>query len=114
VKTMTEAVRCTVDGKLYEVEFRGETVCKIFTISYRHNRRNGRIETCRLHQWSASGYSRHDCDPKVVEAAWHARNQGGNESDAETVITQLRARHARLVSEAEKVEATIATLEARS
>ncbi len=114
-KPLTEAIRCTVDGKLYEVKFRGKAVCKISAISYRHNRRNGRIETCRLQHWSPNGYSRHDCDPKVVEAAWRVRDQGGgNESDAEMVMSQLRERHARLLREAEKVGATIAALEAQS
>jgi hypothetical protein len=107
-----EAVRCTVDDRLYEVEFYGKSVTRISAIHYRCNGRNGRIETLRYSHWYGSGWGRYgDPDPDIVEAARRARGQVSTGSDREAAIAQLGARHARLMRDAEKVEATIASLQ---
>ena len=98
-----EAVRCTVDGKLYEVVFRGASVCDVSALHYRHRAGRGdHIETIRHRH-------RRELDPVIVEAARRARGRSGTER--ETAIAQLRDRHARLLRQAEKVETTIAILQ---
>jgi hypothetical protein len=105
-----EAVRCTVDGRLYEVEFRGASVCYVFSVSYRN--RDGRVDELRRRCWNAA-YPWHysSLDPAIVEAAKRARSRGDAGVSREAAIAQLRDRHARLLRQAEKVEATIAILQ---
>jgi hypothetical protein len=106
-------VRCVVDGELYEVEFHGANV---WSGSLVHNRNSGgRIEVIRRRIWSAHRqFCRRDLDPAVVEAARRARGRTVAETlrfNREASIKQLRDRYARLMRDAEKVEATIAILQ---
>jgi superfamily II helicase len=98
------SVRCTVDGRLYEVRFyRGEarTIHRIV-----HRSRNGRIAELK--------YRQDEFDPLVVNAA---RRESGRKNaqlpsrDSEAAIAQLWARHARLLRDVEKVKAMIALME---
>lgn len=115
VETINEAVRCTVDGRLYEVEFHGKSVTRISTVHYRHNRRNGRIETLRYHLWTTLGrHNRREPDPNVIDAARRSRGQSKKESDHEMAISQLRERRVRLMRDVEKVEALIAALQQKT
>jgi hypothetical protein len=105
-----EAVRCTVDGKLYEVEFRGASACYVFSVSHRN--RDGRVDELRRRCWNAA-YPWHysSLDPAIIEAARLARGRGDTVISQEMAIAQLRKRHAQLVRQAVKVEATIAILQ---
>jgi hypothetical protein len=102
-----EAVRCTVDDQLYEVEFYGKSVTRVSSIRYRRSGHNSdRIETLR---YRCDG--RYHCD-EIIEAARRVRGQVSTESDRQAeIVAQLRARHARLTRDLEKVEATIASLQ---
>lgn len=105
--TDKEVVRCTVDGKLYEVEFEGAAVRYVYAVFPRNF--GGRIREMRRRCW----FYRSDgvIDPEIVSAARRARGQSTAEITREASIAQLRERHARLMREAEKVEATIAILQ---
>lgn len=107
-----EAVRVEVEGRLYEVVFRGKSVDKVSAVHYCLDSRKGRIKTIRYGHWASYGHwNRHELNPAVVEAARRVRGQDGTESNREMAIAQLRQRYARLMREAEKVQATIAIMQ---
>jgi hypothetical protein len=106
-----EVVRCAVYGRLYEIEFRGESICRVYFVHHRHRGRDGHIETVRRREWSAGAYGRGELNPEFVEAAWRARGQSGANTSREASIAYLRERHAQLMRQAEKVEATIVVLQ---
>jgi hypothetical protein len=107
VQCMKEAVRCAVDGRLYDVEFSGKDMVRVYTVC--HRGQNDRIQEVRYHQWSASGYCPCDLDPAVVTVARAARGKPAVVREA--VIEQLRQRHAKLLRDAAKVETMIATIQ---
>lgn len=104
----TERVRCTVDGKLYEVLFDGGEVIQISTVHYRL--KNGGVEETRCHVYSGA---RRNPDPRVIAVARRERGrdpESATRLNRETLIAQLWAKHARLLREVERVRTTIALM----
>ena len=102
-------VRCAVDGQLYDVEFSGKNVMSVHTVFYRRNG-EGRMEQVRRRQWSAVFGGRRDLDPAVAwpqRVPWVARPL----PISDLAIALLRARHAKLLHIAAKVERMLAKLE---
>jgi hypothetical protein len=107
------AVRCRVDGKLYEVRFHGGEVLEVLGIHHRTSQ-DGRIAEIKRRHWAAGSDGERDLDRRVVLAAWRERSRNDAERasrlNREASIAQLLARRARLLHEAEKVKATIALM----
>jgi uncharacterized ParB-like nuclease family protein len=114
-KPQRDIVSCAVDGQLYDVEFSGKDVVCVYTVHYRRKRNNDRIEQVRYRQWSAYGHCRRAFDPAVVTAvataARTARDTPRTIAIEEAALEQLRQRHAKLLGDAAKVEAMIATMQ---
>jgi hypothetical protein len=99
-------------GWLYEVKFCGDVVEGVNAIQYRITA-SGLQEMKRSHWWEGC-YSRHDPDPAMIEAAKRARASAGKDADIpfrEAALAAFHKRRARLISEVEKIDATLASMQ---
>ena len=72
------AVRCRVDGKLYEVRFQGGEVLEVLGIHHRTSQ-DGRIAEIKRRHWAAGSDGERDLDRRVVLAAWRERSRNDAE-----------------------------------
>ena len=111
-KRDSEAVRLMFGDRLYEVTFCGNDVQRVDAIQYRIGF-DGDIHEMKYRHWYPAHYSR-DLDPAMEEAAKRVRASGRNGSEItfrEAALAALKKRRAKLISEVEKIDETIASMQ---
>jgi len=105
------SARFMFDGDLYHADFCGDEMVALFAVQYRISA--GGVQEMKRSFWWRGNYGRFNPDPpKLAEAARSARAKGSDDMMfRDAAITQLRERHAKLVSEVAKIEATIASMQ---
>jgi hypothetical protein len=109
---VSETVRFTFGSWLYEAKFCGDHVKEVNAIQYRITA--GGVQEMKRSNWWEGCYSRHDPDPAMIEAAKRARASGGKDADIpfrEAALAAFHKRRAKLISEVEKIDATLASMQ---
>jgi hypothetical protein len=99
-------------GWLYEVNFCGDDVEDAYAIQYRITA--GGIQEMKRRHWREGRYSWEDLDPALVEAAKSARASARKDVDIpfrEAALAAFHKRRAKLISEVEKIDATLASMQ---
>ena len=98
-------------GKLYEVAFCGNDVQRVNAIQYRIAF-DGDIHEIKRPHWKER-FPRFDLDPALVSAARSARASSRKDAEIpfrEAALAAFRERRAKLISEVEKIDETIARM----
>lgn len=101
-------VRCTHEGKIYEVEYRGDDPVAISHLCHRTHR--GRLTELRYSVWRRGKWSWFPCDEEILAAARRARRMDPmlallREKEAE--LAQVRRRRDALLKKIEKFDVMI-------
>jgi hypothetical protein len=108
----SETVRVMFGSGLYEVEFCGNDVQRVIAIHYRIAF-DGSVQETKLHHWSEYR-NRIKIDPAIVEAARSVRASGQKDDEIpfrKAALAAFHKRRAKLISEVEKIDATIASMQ---
>ena len=107
----SEAVRLMFGDQLYEVTFSGNDVQRVDAIQYRIGF-DGDIQEMKYRHWYPAHYSR-DLDPAMEEAAKRVRasGKGAEIPFREAAVAAFRKRRVKLISEVEKIDATLASMQ---
>jgi hypothetical protein len=109
---ITETVRFMFDGWLYEAGFCGDKIEDVKSVHYRITA--GGVQELKSHAWHNGRYSRFDITPAMAEAARSARGSDQKDADIpfrEAALAAFHKRRAKLISEVEKIDATLASMQ---
>jgi hypothetical protein len=105
---VSEKVRFAFEGDLYEANFSGNNMQSVYAIHYRITA--GGVQEMKRCYWNER-YT--DLDPAMVQAARSARGSDRKDADIpfrEAAIAAFHKRRAKLISEVEKIDATLASM----